>query len=64
MNRREPAEPPAGQPETALPGEAPEEPSARGLSLFWMYILLAVGLAAAIGMAVLIVLPYYRRIGH
>jgi hypothetical protein len=58
MNKPASRELPAGKPETGVAGEAPEEPSGRGLSLFWMYIMLAVGLAAAI------VLPYYRRIGH
>ena len=64
MNRRERGEKPKPKPEIDLFGEHPEEPCSSGPSLVGMYVALAVALAAAIGMAVLIVLPFYRRIGH
>lgn len=40
------------------------EPDTSGPSLILLYSLLALGLAAAIGAALLIVLPFYRRVPH
>lgn len=37
------------------------EPDTSGPSLILLYSLLALGLAAAIGAAIMIVLPFYRR---
>jgi hypothetical protein len=41
--------------------EETPEPARTGLSLTWMYGLVALALAAAIGFALLIVLPFYHR---
>ena len=40
------------------------EPEEQGPSLTLLYSLLALALAAAIGFALLIVWPFYRRIAH
>jgi hypothetical protein len=64
MNKRERGEMPAPAQEIDARGNHPEERSSSGPSLVKMYIALAVALAAAIGLAVMIVLPFYRRIGH
>ncbi len=52
--------------EPASPGDEPPQPlpedtSAQGPSLKLLYGLLALALAAAIGFALLIVLPFYHR---
>jgi hypothetical protein len=43
------------------PAEEAHEPARTGMSLAWMYGLVALALAAAIGFALLIVLPFYHR---
>lgn len=51
--------------EDRLTPESPEaseqESSSQGPSLVLLYLLVALALAAAIGFALLIVLPFYRR---
>jgi hypothetical protein len=47
---------PAHQPAAEAPA-----PGRTGMSLAWMYGLVALALAAAIGFALLIVLPFYHR---
>ncbi|MFP5250644.1 MAG: hypothetical protein ACLGP3_12545 [Acidobacteriota bacterium] len=64
MNRSERGEPAAPKTASEPSGSNPEETSSSGPSLVGMYIALAAFLAAAIGFAILIVMPYYRRIGH
>jgi hypothetical protein len=54
MNK--PERPPAGP-----GGEPPEDRPAQGPSLTLLFGLLALALAAAIGFALLIVLPFYHR---
>jgi hypothetical protein len=51
----EPERPPAA------PDAEPESNSSKGPSLTLLYGLLVLGLAAAIGFALLIVLPFYHR---
>jgi hypothetical protein len=51
-------------PEILPPSAAPDRPPVQGSSgpsLKLLYSLLALALAAAIGLALLIVLPFYRR---
>ncbi|MGD0800389.1 MAG: hypothetical protein ABR906_03655 [Terracidiphilus sp.] len=48
-------------PNEQSPQTSPEENSAQGPSLKLLFGLLALALAAAIGFAVLIVLPFYQR---
>jgi hypothetical protein len=48
-------------PEILPPQSARERQPAQGPSLKLLYSLLALALAAAIGLALLIVLPFYRR---
>lgn len=50
------------QPERETPD--PPEPEQRGPSLTLLYTLVALAIAAAIGCAILIVLPFYHRLGH
>lgn len=64
MNRSERRELAAPKTASELSGSNPEESPSRGPSLVGMYLALAAVLAAAIGFAILIVLPFYRRIGH
>jgi hypothetical protein len=45
----------------AVPEEEPEASSSQGPSLTLLFSLLALALAAAIGFALLIVLPFYHR---
>ena len=49
------------KPEILPPQPAQEKLPAQGPSLKLLYSLLALALAAAIGLALLIVLPFYRR---
>jgi hypothetical protein len=44
-----------------MPGKEDEEGQSKGPSLTVMYGLLALALAAAIGLALLIVMPFYHR---
>jgi len=48
-------------PKILPPQTAQENQPAKGPSLKLLYSLLALALAAAIGLALLIVLPFYRR---
>jgi hypothetical protein len=52
--------PPAGS-DDEPPQPLPEDPPAKGPSLTLLYGLLVLALAAAIGFALLIVLPFYHR---
>jgi hypothetical protein len=48
-------------PEILPPAAEPEDAPARGPSLTLLFSFIALALAAAIGFALLIVMPFYRR---
>jgi len=43
------------------PGDEPDSEASRGPNLVLLYSLIALALAVAIGLAMLIVLPFYQR---
>ena len=49
------------EPGNATPADAPEDSPSTGPSLTLIYSLIGVALIAAIGLATLIVLPFYHR---
>jgi hypothetical protein len=48
-------------PQPPPPAPEPEDPPSKGPSLILLYSLIALALLAAIGFALLIVLPFYNR---
>jgi hypothetical protein len=49
-------------PESSIqPADEPEEKPSKGINLILIYSLLALSLIAALGIALLIVLPFYHR---